>query len=118
MTRFARENRGDPTLAEVALWRELRGSQLGVRFRQQDPIGPYIADFSCRARRLIVETDGETHEDPEKDRVRDRWFRDHGWFVLRFDDNDVLDHIDETINLVIQALNDPDSVVNPWNIPD
>jgi len=65
MTRFARENRGDPTLAEVALWRELRGSQLGVRFRREDPIGPYIADFSCRARRLDVETDGGTHIEPE-----------------------------------------------------
>ncbi len=118
MTRFARENRDNPTLAERALWQELRGRQLGVRFRRQDPIGPYIADFSCRTHRLIVETDGETHEDPDKDRVRDRWFHSHGWFVLRFDDNDVLNNIDETVDLIILALADPASVVNPWNLPD
>lgn len=105
-------------MAEEWLWRALCGSQLGVRFRRQDPIGPYIADFSCRERRLIVETDGETHQDPGKDRVRDRWFRDHGWFVLRFYDTDVLNHMGETIDLIDQALNDPDSVINPWNLPE
>lgn len=118
VTRFARENRRVPTVAEEWLWRALCGSQLDVRFRRQDPIGPYIADFSCREGRLIVETDGDTHQDPEKDRVRDRWFRDHGWFVLRFYDNDVLNHMGETIDLIDQALNDPDSVINPWNLPE
>ncbi|MFV2000975.1 MAG: endonuclease domain-containing protein [Acidimicrobiia bacterium] len=116
--RFARHNRADPTVAERLLWQELRGSQLGVRFRREDPIGPYIADFSCRARRLDVETDGGTHIDPEKDRKRDRWFHAHGWSVLRFDDEDVTNHMEETIDLITQALNDYGSVVNPWNIPD
>ncbi len=118
LTRFARRNRRDPTLAEAALWRELRGSALGVRFRRQDPMGPYIADFSCRTHRLIVETDGESHVDARRDRTRDRWFADHGWLVLRFDDGDVLDHIDETVDLIIRALADPTSIVNPLNLPD
>ncbi len=100
------------------LWRELRGRQLGVKFRRQDPIGPYIADFSCRDKRVVVETDGDTHQDPERDRARDCWFLDHGWFVLRFDDNEVLNNLNETIELIIQALEDRDSVVNPLNIPD
>ena len=116
MTRFARSNRRDSTIAERRLWAELRGSQLGVRFRRQDPIGPYIADFSCRTHRLIVETDGDTHDDPTKDRERDRWFHAHGWTVLRFDDDEVLEHIDETVNLIIDALTDPASVVNPLNL--
>ncbi len=116
--RFAQANRKDPTLAEVALWQELKGLALGVRFRRQDPIGPYIADFSCRLHRLIIETDGESHVDPESDRIRDAWFGANGWFVLRFDDNDVLVHIDETIALIIDALDDPRSVVNPLNLPD
>ena len=116
--RYARANRKNPTLAEVALWQELKGLALGVRFRREDPIGPYIADFSCRSHRLIIETDGESHTDPERDRTRDAWFHTQGWFVLRFDDNDVLDHIDETITLIIQALRDPGSIVNPLNLPD
>lgn len=89
-----------------------------MQFRRQDPIGPHIADFSCRSHRLIVETDGESHTDPERDRVRDSWFHAHGWFVLRFDDTDVLGHIDETVTLIIEALHDPESVINPLNLPD
>ena len=72
MTRFARENRADRTLAELVLWTELRGKALGYRFRREDPIGRYIADFSCRFKRLIVETYGGTHDDAQKDRRRDR----------------------------------------------
>ena len=118
LTRFAREHRKDPTWAEWVLWRELRGSALGVRFRRQDPIGPYIADFSCRTHRLIVETDGISHDDPRRDRIRDRWFHDHGWFVLRFDDEDVLNTTDDAVERIIQALEDRAGIVNPLNLPD
>ena len=116
MTRFARGRRADPTLAELVLWSELRGKALGYRFRREDPIGPYIADFSCRFKRLVVETDGSTHIDPTKDRERDRWFLDHGWFVLRFDDDDVLNDLDQVVEIIARALEDPASVVDPLNI--
>jgi len=118
MTRFARLNRADPTRAERFLWAELRRSTLGVRFRRQDPIGPYIADFSCRSHRLIVEVDGDSHDDPARDRTRDRWFHSDGWFVLRFDDNDVSEGLDETVDLIMQALEDPKTVTNPLNLPE
>ncbi len=118
MTEFARSNRHEPTRAERILWAELRRGALGVRFRRQDPIGPYIADFSCRSHRLIVETDGDSHDNPTSDRIRDRWFHDHGWFVLHFDDNDVFEGLNETIDLIIKALEDPKDVVNPLNLPD
>jgi BirA family biotin operon repressor/biotin-[acetyl-CoA-carboxylase] ligase len=117
-TRLARINRRDATNAEFLLWQELRGSALGVRFRRQDPVGPYIADFSCRSHRLIIETDGNSHIDPIPDRERDSWFNDHGWFVIRFDDNDVLDELDQTIDLIIQALEDPTTITNPLKLPD
>jgi very-short-patch-repair endonuclease len=117
-TRFARINRHDPTNAEFVLWQELRGSALGVRFRRQDPIGPYIADFSCRSHRLIVETDGNSHINPIPDRERDAWFEEHGWFVVRFDDNDVLNELDQTIGLIIHALEDPTGISNPLNLPE
>ena len=118
MTRFARENRADRTLAELALWPELRGRALGYRFRREDPIGLYIADFSCRFKRLIVETDGGTHDDPQKDRRRDRWFHDNGWFVLRFDDSDVLDDLDQVVETIALALEDPAAAIDPLNIGD
>ena len=76
------------TVAETALWRELRGSRMaGAKFRRQVPVGRYIADFLCVEHGLIVELDGPTHDGPfqkEHDSARDRWLRGEGWTVLRF----------------------------------
>ena len=107
MTRYARENRYVLTKAELVLWRELNDEQLGVRFRRQDPIGPYIADFSCRPHRLDIEADGDAHDNPLRDQVRDKWFRDHGWTVLRFDNDDIFLELDRTIDVILRALANP-----------
>ncbi|MGI9584807.1 MAG: endonuclease domain-containing protein [Acidimicrobiia bacterium] len=115
LNQFAKHNRRDMTAAEWRLWQDLRDAQLGYRFRRQDPIGPFIADFCCRNRRLVIEVDGDAHENSAKDRSRDHWFAHHGWFILRFDNEDILDHPDETLALIAQALHDPASIQDPWN---
>ena len=89
---------------------------MGVRFRRQEPIGPFIADFACLEARLIVEVDGDSHSDTARDRRRDRWFEEHGWFVLRFWDAYVLDQTDDTINLIDLALRDREAVPDPLNL--
>lgn len=68
LLRFARQNRRETGLAETLLWNELRGRQLGPRFRRQDPQGPFIADFTWRSHKLVIEVDDWSHDDPEKDR--------------------------------------------------
>jgi very-short-patch-repair endonuclease len=113
--RFAREMRGDPTLGERVLWSELRARRLGAKFRRQVPIGPFIADFVCFERRMIVEVDGDTHDDRTRDRARDRWFHDNRWFVLRFWDTQVINDIDDVLDTIHLALTDPSSVQDPLN---
>ena len=55
----AREHRKNPTKSEEILWKALRGKKLdGVKFRRQQPIGVFIADFYSSAYRLVVEVDG------------------------------------------------------------
>lgn len=49
------------TRAERYLWQALRSDALGVTFRRQHPIPPYIVDFACIALRLVVEVDGGDH---------------------------------------------------------
>ena len=62
----ARSLRRDDTSTEQRLWTALRYRRLnGVKFVRQLPIGPYIADFACRAAKLIVEVDGATHSAEE-----------------------------------------------------
>ena len=58
----ARELRKNMTDAERRLWYHLRHRQIGNdRFRRQVPIGPYIVDFVCFEKRLIIELDGGQH---------------------------------------------------------
>jgi very-short-patch-repair endonuclease len=82
------------TIAEDMLWRSLRGRGFeGMKFRRQVPIGPYIADFACLERKLIIELDGRPHEEPDQaayDRWRDNWLIAQGWRVLRLDNERVI----------------------------
>jgi very-short-patch-repair endonuclease len=60
---------------------------LGVQFRRQQPIGPYIVDFCCVERMLIVELDGGQHEDRRApDAAPTQWLGEQGFRVLRFSD--------------------------------
>jgi cyclase len=53
------------TAAEELLWRYLKNSQLGEKFRRQHPLGIYIADFYCHKHKLVIELDGSIHQLPE-----------------------------------------------------
>ncbi len=80
----AREHRKSPTKSEKILWKALRGKKLdGVKFRRQQPIGVYIADFYSSAYRLIVEVDGSIHDtQQEADAERDEIMKTLGLNIL------------------------------------
>jgi len=83
-------------------WSVLRDRRLlGYKFRRQRPIGPFIVDFACIERRLVIEADGGQHADNEADARRTAWLERHGWRVVRFWNNDILlnaEGVAETIN--------------------
>ena len=91
---FARYLRSNPTEAERRLWQLLRGKKVAhMRFRRQQPIGPYIADFFCPAARLIVELDGGQHATDKNsayDAARTRWLEERGYRLLRFANGEIL----------------------------
>jgi len=91
---FARELRRKQTDAEKALWIKLRDRQIdGLKFRRQQPIGPYIVDFVCFDRKLIIEIDGGHHSEDKllmKDNDRSKWLTEQNYQVLRFWNNEVL----------------------------
>lgn len=94
------------TPAELALWQELRARNVGVRFRRQEPIGPYIVDFVCLARKLIVEVDGDQHDRSDHDVRRDRYLERLGFRVIRFWNEDVAWHPDWVVRQIRLALED------------
>jgi len=93
MIQRARQLRRAATPPEQILWSVLRGRRLGgLKFRRQDPIGPFVVDFCCRDQKLIVELDGMSHEDKaEYDRRRTQWLEQQGYRVIRVTNADVND---------------------------
>ena len=87
----ARDLRWTAPIAERILWELLRSRRLGgLKFRRQQPIGPYFADYFCEAAKLVVELDGESHEARvDYDRRRDEYMRGRGLAVLRIPNDDL-----------------------------
>jgi very-short-patch-repair endonuclease len=106
-TAFARRLRKTMTPAEVLLWSKLRRENLGYRFRQQHPIGPYIADFACVEARLVVEVDGATHATDAEiayDGQRTAFIEANGWRVVRVWNGDVTDNLAGVLAFIANAL--------------
>ena len=107
-TRFARHLRQNMTDAEASLWHHLRNRALmGCKFRRQHPVGPYIVDFACIERKLVVELDGGQHVDNPADAVRTRWIEASGYRVLRFWNNDALVQQQVVLAVIFEALGVP-----------
>lgn len=88
-TKFARRLRRDMTDCERVLWFALRDRRLlGLKFRRQVPLGPYIADFYCAELRLVIEADGADH-DPARDAKRDAHLAALGYRTLRVTNHDI-----------------------------
>jgi very-short-patch-repair endonuclease len=94
------------TDAENYLWRHIRFRQIsGHKFRRQRPIGPYIVDFVCLEKKLVIELDGGQHnENQASDVKRDTWLRSEGYEILRFWNNDVLKNIDGVMEVIAKNL--------------
>jgi len=98
--RRARDLRSIPTSAERKLWAHLRKRQLaGVRVRRQHPIGPYVVDFYCAKARLVIELDGPVHrmDAGKADLARQADLESRGLLVVRFDNDQVLCQLEETL---------------------
>jgi very-short-patch-repair endonuclease len=101
----ARRLRRDATDAEMRLWLKLRDRRLaGFKFSRQQSIGPYIVDFVCRDRKLVVEVDGGQHADNVRDRIRDDNLAAEGYRVLRFWNNDVLSNTEGVLTAIQNEL--------------
>jgi very-short-patch-repair endonuclease len=104
----ARRLRREKTDAERRLWRYLRElNKQGFHFRQQVPIGPYIADFAEHSARLIIEVDGGQHGHPEcvcSDAGRTNWLESQNYKVLRFWNCDVLTNLEGVARSILLAL--------------
>ena len=103
----AKRMRSMPTDAERLLWMFLQKNKLGKPFRRQYIIADNIADFVCLPARLVIEIDGEYHDEIQQqyhDKLRTQEIEQLGFQVIKFTNKDVLTNIDnviETIKIII-----------------
>ena len=104
----AKALRNSMTEAENVLWNQLRNSRLnGYKFRRQHPIYRFIADFYCHEARLIVEIDGEIHNEArnkEHDDGRTFELQELDIRVIRFTNQEIFNSIDMVLNTIHSAI--------------
>ncbi len=101
----AKELRRQMTTEEKILWQHLRANRLnGLHFRRQQIIDGFIADFYCHAARLVIEVDGEIHQQQaEYDAERDRILSARGLGLLRIKNEEVTQNLSSVLQRISQA---------------
>ncbi len=109
-----RKLRKKMTAAEVALWLMIKNKQIeGIRFLRQYSVDKYILDFYCPQHKLAIELDGESHNDIhaiEYDKKRTEHIYSMGIRVLRFENFEIFDYPERTIDEIIRYINDKDLI--------
>lgn len=94
---FRRELRHNLTPAEAFLWTQLKARKLnGRRFTKQHSINNYIVDFYCASEKIIIELDGEVHNNTnaqEYDYQRTLYLESLGYKVVRFENKLVFENL-------------------------
>jgi len=61
-----------------------------LKFRRQHPLGPYILDFVCLSKKVVIEVDGPVHDGKvDYDRRRDLWIKSQGFTVMRIKNDEL-----------------------------
>ncbi|WP_431133591.1 leucine--tRNA ligase [Psychroserpens mesophilus] len=114
----AKEMRTNPTPAEAVLWTQLKGKQLDAKFRQQHLINDFIVDFVCLDKKLIIEVDGEIHNNHvEADALRTEILENDGYKVIRFTNAKVLTNVEEVLSEILKELTQRESVKSEQVLP-
>lgn len=104
-----RELRRSLTPAEAYLWKHLKARRFeGKRFIKQHSIKNYIVDFYCAELKLIIELDGEVHNNAnaqEYDKNRTHALLELGYTVIRFENKMVFENLSSVFNEIKNNFN-------------
>ncbi len=117
MVEVARQFRKEATKSELILWQALRGKKLdGLKFRRQQPIGPFVVDFYNSRYRLVIEVDGPIHDfQKHADQERQAILEMLGLNVLRIKANLVENNLNAATEMIQAKIRELD--LQGANIP-
>jgi very-short-patch-repair endonuclease len=107
LEQYRKNLRNNSTSAEATLWKLLKSSQPGKKFRRQHSVGPFIIDFYCAVEKLAVELDGQHHFTPEgyeRDEKRTAYLKKFGIRVIRFENREVFEATDAVLETIKREL--------------
>ena len=100
--------RKNMTLPEILLWKKLKDRKIfNVKFRKQHPISIFIVDFYCHEHKLVIEVDGEVHNDEkiiDYDLGRSTELNKFGIKVIRFTNDEIIYNIDSVITKILGVI--------------
>jgi very-short-patch-repair endonuclease len=102
--------RHNATPAEKVLWRSLKNSGVGAKFRRQHGVGPYVLDFYCPEHKLAIEIQGSVHDDvlqSHYDGERHAYLESQGIRVLYFENRALLELPDYVVGVIKSAVREP-----------
>ncbi len=116
----ARELRQPQTKAEQKVWAAVRNQQLGFKLRRQHPIHRFIVDFYCAEAKLVIEIDGDSHNEPDQqeyDARRTEVLQLLGCHVLRFTNEDVWQRLTGVLEAIVTICEERVGKVSPPETP-
>ena len=103
----ARQLRNNLTLAEQTFWLRLKEQFSEYKFRRQQPILIYIADFYCHRLKLVIEIDGSIHDSAEaklEDEKRQKVLEGLGLTVIRFTNEQIKSEVENVIAVISSTI--------------
>ncbi len=108
LVKIARVLRKNSTDQESKLWYNIKNKNFAnLKFRRQYPIGDYVVDFCCPAKKLVLELDGSGHllaNQRVKDEIRDKFLVEQGFQVIRINNSDINGNLDGVLESIFNLL--------------
>lgn len=103
-----KELRKNMTPQESIIWAHVRNKKLGCKFYRQYSLGPYIVDFYCSSKKLIIEIDGNQHwQAQEYDEERTRFFNSLGYQLIRFNNSEIDQNLSAVMGKIASLCSPP-----------
>jgi len=93
--------------AEILIWKHIKNSLLGYKFRRQHSIGKYIVDFYCPELKLAIEIDGPIHDEPDKvfrDKEKTNYVLSKNIQIIRIDNKETYTNINRAIEYISSEI--------------